>query len=111
LTNEHVGRQFRVQDRATNSEGTTNYANGPWSDPVEAKPVEPGGDVKAGTLTNPPYAMMLNWDGPDENNNNPFIDWLKIASEFQTSGSVSMNYQQLVDNGHITADGTILSVP
>ena len=70
-------------------------------------------DVQAipGTLLNPPFAMLLNWDGPDQINNNPFIDWLKLAEEWQTSGAVSMNWQALQSAGHITATGTVLSVP
>ena len=60
---------------------------------------------KDGTMTNPPFGMLLNWDGPDRINNNPFVDWLKLASEWQTSGATQMGWADLVANGHITATG------
>ena len=43
-------------------------------------------------MTNPPFGMLLNWDGPDRINNNPFVDWLKLASEWQTSGATQMGW-------------------
>ena len=46
--------------------------------------------MKAGTMTNPPFGMLLNWDGPDRINNNPFVNWLKLASEWQTSGNLQL---------------------
>lgn len=67
--------------------------------------------MKAGTMTNPPFGMLLNWDGPDRINNNPFVDWLKLASEWQTSGATQMGWADLVANGHITATGAVLSIP
>ena len=45
--------------------------------------------MKAGTMTNPPFGMLLNWDGPDRINN-PFVNWLKLASEWQTSGNLQL---------------------
>ena len=62
-------------------------------------------------MTNPPFGMLLNWDGPDRINNNPFVDWLKLASEWQTSGATQMGWADLVANGHITATGAVLSIP
>lgn len=70
-----------------------------------------GGGAIPGTLTNPPFGMLLNWDGPDRINNNPFVDWLKLASEWQTSGSTQMGWADLVTNGHISATGSVLSIP
>ena len=68
-------------------------------------------NLKAGTLTNPGLALMPNWDGPDSLNNNPFIDWLKLASEWQTSGATQMGWAALQAAGHISADGAVLSIP
>ena len=48
LTSDHVGRQFRPQDRGTNSEGVVGWNNGTWSAVVEAKPVEPEGNAPQG---------------------------------------------------------------
>ncbi len=62
-------------------------------------------------MTNQPFGMLLNWDGPDRINNNPFVDWLKLASEWQTSGATQMGWADLVANGHITATGAVLSIP
>lgn len=67
--------------------------------------------MKAWTITNPAFGMLPNWDGIYNSNNNPFLDWLKLGSEWETSGSTSMDWDALLTAGHITADGTINSIP
>lgn len=110
LTSAQEGMQIRSQYMATNSQGSTVWTGAAWLGPVTAAPTGP--TLKAGTLTNPAFAMMPNWDGIYGNNNSPFLDWLKLGSEWETSGSTtSMGWAALQAAGHITADGTINSVP
>ena len=107
----HVGMQIRLQDMASNSQGSTAWAGATWSPVVTSTSSPVGPSLKPNTRTNPATGMLLNWDGPDSNNSSPFIDWLKVGPEWQTSGATHMNYKQLVAAGHITEDGTILSIP
>lgn len=41
LTSGHVGRQFRIQDRGVNSQGSTAWTGTTWFGPVEAAPTGP----------------------------------------------------------------------
>lgn len=108
LTSAQLGMQIRIQYMATNSQGSTAWSTNSWQGPVtEAS----GPTLKAGTITNPAFGMLPNWDGIYSSNNNPFLDWLKLGSEWETSGSTSMDWDALLTAGHITADGTINSIP
>lgn len=109
LTESHVGMQIRLQDMASNSQGSTAWAGAAWLGPVAAAPVGP--TLKAGTVTNPGLGILPNWDGPDRVNANPFLDWLKLGTEWQTSGATSMNWAALQSAGHISPTGSLLSIP
>lgn len=83
------------------------------TDPLPNPEPLPGGNpaLKAETLTNPPFAITPSWPAPWSANHCPFTNWLKIARPYQTFGSVYMEWNDLLSNGHIDRNGVILSIP
>ena len=95
--------------------GTIRYtstlpATDPLSDPAPL-PGETGPTLKPGTLSNPPFAMTPGWPAPWAANHCPFTNWLKVARQYQTFGSVYMEWGDLLANGHIDRNGVIQSIP
>lgn len=70
-----------------------------------------GPALKSGTLTNPPFSMGLNWDWGYAMVHNPFLDWLKLGTDWQSSGAGNLNWSALLAAGHINASGAVLSIP
>ena len=74
----------------------------------------PSQPVIPGTLRNPPMGMVLHWPSANEASHSPFLNRLKIATEWRSSpqsGNAQMAWADLVAGGHITSTGTINNIP
>lgn len=69
----------------------------------------PGGGLKPGTLTNPGLGMMLDWPGPYNIVFCPFLDHLKLGTEWQASNGATWATMQAA--GNITTEGQVNSIP
>jgi hypothetical protein len=102
-----LGRYIRSRVRGTNVAGVSGWANSN----VSAAVIAAGGALKPGTLTNPPFGLIPWFGAPGDIDHSPWINVLKGAMEPQTSGVASMTFAQMIAAGHMTADGTVNSIP
>ena len=105
LTSAQEGMQIRLQDMASNSQGSTALAGVTWLGPVAAAPTGP--TLKASTLTNPPFSLNLGWNSPADMSHNPWLDWMKTGMPW----GIWDGPEGLISAGHTNRAGDVLSVP
>lgn len=78
--------------------------------PAADGPLPP--NLRVGTVLNPAFGLVIQLDDDTGIGHNPFNNWLKLASEWKTSGiTPQQGYNDLVAGGHLSANGTINSIP